>query len=579
MFGSSILEVAIGLIFVFLLLSLLCSAANEIIESRLKNRATDLERGIRELFNQSSGGGIVADFYNHPLINGLFRGTYRRADSSGIKLLDYLKSTNLPTYIPSRNFAYAVIDLMLHPPGGVGGGDVRDDKAAIRTADTSDIAPVLPISMDAIRQAAKKNFGQTQVGRALRTLAEQSGNDVNAMRENVEAWFNSSMDRVSGNYKRRTQWIIFGLGFILTVLLNVNTVTIARRLSSDATLRNVIVAQAEGFANRPGNIDALKPNFKENREELENLGLPMGWTSGIDFIHPLFNPRFNWWDHVLLPLLGWLLTAAAISLGAPFWFDLLNKFMVIRSTVKPHEKSLEEGSEDRQAATNPAFSKQKALVISGTRTVELENVVNGEHEFTAALPQGEFQMTGLFLQLTTILDAWVGRTKFSYSSTDKLESLWLANHPADPLNVYNPDGVQNLIVRLNAAPFIKESPQVQSLTADNFAPIGDIVTFRHLITHIRAEAHPVAVDLTKAVHEWVNDDEADFAAGTTIRSLWATPGSFIPDGVDKLCDCIRDQAAFNDCPVAKNLDSTSFSSAGGLRTVGELYRELLSCSS
>jgi hypothetical protein len=46
---------------------------------------------------------------------------------------------------------------------------------------------------------------------------------------------------------------------------------------------------------------------------------------------------------------GWLLTALAISLGAPFWFDLLNKIMVIRSTVKPHEKSPEEASEDRQA--------------------------------------------------------------------------------------------------------------------------------------------------------------------------------------------------------------------------------------
>ena len=51
MFATSIIEVAIGLIFVYLLMSLICSAANEIIESFLKNRATDLERGIRELFN------------------------------------------------------------------------------------------------------------------------------------------------------------------------------------------------------------------------------------------------------------------------------------------------------------------------------------------------------------------------------------------------------------------------------------------------------------------------------------------------------------------------------------------------
>jgi len=52
-------------------------------------------------------------------------------------------------------------------------------------------------------------------------------------------------------------------------------------------------------------------------------------------------------------LLGWLLTAGAISLGAPFWFDLLNKFMVIRSTVKPFEKSQPEGSEDRRGGKAP----------------------------------------------------------------------------------------------------------------------------------------------------------------------------------------------------------------------------------
>ena len=54
-------------------------------------------------------------------------------------------------------------------------------------------------------------------------------------------------------------------------------------------------------------------------------------------------------------IIGWLITALAVSLGAPFWFDLLNKFMVIRSTVKPHEKSPEEASEDRQprGATAP----------------------------------------------------------------------------------------------------------------------------------------------------------------------------------------------------------------------------------
>jgi hypothetical protein len=80
--------------------------------------------------------------------------------------------------------------------------------------------------------------------------------------------------------------------------------------------------------------------------DLETLGLPIGWPKGF---HP--KPEY---------IIGWLLTAFAATLGAPFWFDVLNKVMVIRSTVKPHEKSPEEDSEDRQkkeeatSATTPA---------------------------------------------------------------------------------------------------------------------------------------------------------------------------------------------------------------------------------
>jgi len=357
MFDTSILEVAIGLIFVYLLLSLICSAGNEIIESVLKNRATDLERGIRELFNQDGGGELVAKFYNHPLISGLFQGPYGRIQSKAIGFRDLVTPTNLPSYIPARNFAYTIIDLALHPPAEGAAEVARDDAPeASRTPVVS--ASALPVSMEALRSALKRTpIGGTQVGRALRTLAEQAGDDMNALRENVETWFNGAMDRVSGTYKRRTQWIIFTLGFILTVLLNVNTITIATRLSTDATLRSVVVAEAEGFASRP---DAHQPDFEKNKAELQGLGLPLGWPHGTNIVAP-WNKDFRAWPNLLLPLLGWLLTAAAISLGAPFWFDLLNKFMVIRATVKPHEKSREEGSEDRQPNRTVMFA-----VPSGT---------------------------------------------------------------------------------------------------------------------------------------------------------------------------------------------------------------------
>ena len=385
MFGSSILEVAIGLVFVYLLLSLICSAINEIIESFLKNRATDLERGIRELFNQRGGGQMATDFYNHPLINGLFRGVYARAGSSDVGFLDYLKPTNLPSYIPARNFTFAVLDLVLHPPP-VGTSVVRDDAPANERAGNPAVnVSALPVSMDAVRLAIRRNFGDTQLGRALRTLAEQSGDDINALRENIEAWFDSSMDRVSGTYKRRTKWILFGLGLALTILLNVNSITITSSLANDAALRNMIVEQADTFVNNP---DALKANnFEENKKRLEGLGLPIGWSQDFKFISPLNNDQFSWWNHFLFHLLGWLLTAGAISFGAPFWFDLLNKFMVIRSTVKPHEKSPEEGSEDRQVSPNSADRG-----IGTMRIMSLGSGSPGGGSSSAITPESDFSV-------------------------------------------------------------------------------------------------------------------------------------------------------------------------------------------
>ena len=54
---------------------------------------------------------------------------------------------------------------------------------------------------------------------------------------------------------------------------------------------------------------------------------------------------FNWqgWP---IKLLGWIITILAASLGAPFWFDMLNKIMVVRNTIKPQEKSKDEKSKD-----------------------------------------------------------------------------------------------------------------------------------------------------------------------------------------------------------------------------------------
>jgi len=398
MFNTTILDVAIGMIFIYLLLSLLCSAANEMIEHVLKNRARDLERGIRELLEPRTGlttpnsatpnsatpdsstpdsgtsdsgtPSLVEKFYNHPLINSLYEGTYAESQRAGLR-------TKLPSYIPARNFALALMDL-------VAPSTVAADQSGAAGATASSAVPGA-IAADLTRLRAEvQNIQNLQVKIALTTLIDAAGNDVVRVRMNIEDWFNSSMDRVSGWYKRRSHTILLVLGLLVAILVNADTVLIVKRLASDRPLRESLVAASVAYAQQnatqspsrtsstassstesccgPNSTPTPTPNaspaapcvsaeckghedtpqckLKITQCQIAALGLPIGWSSETD-------PRLQW-NPKELPghILGWILTALAISLGAPFWFDLLNKFIVIRSTVKPKEKSPEEKSKD-----------------------------------------------------------------------------------------------------------------------------------------------------------------------------------------------------------------------------------------
>lgn len=362
MFGSEILEVVIGMIFIFLLLSLVCSAVNEIIEAWLNKRADFLEKGIKELLNDKNGTGLVKELYNHPLVSGLFRGTYADGDAN---------KTLLPSYIPARNFALALMDIVL-PADEAAKSGTNSATTPMKTAHTAPAPASATDALQPLRDAIKDNaIINPETQKALLTLIDAAGNDAAKARENIENWFNSSMDRVSGWYKRRAQVIILILGFLVAVLINADAITISNSLSHDKALRDSLVAAAGEYSKdnpapsaspNPSPIatpspspspdaaskiesckkDANSPEckFDTNLGKIKNLGLPIGWDRNNPKLVPPVSDVGGW----LLKLFGWLITAFAISLGAPFWFDLLNKFMVVRSTVKPREKSPEEPS-------------------------------------------------------------------------------------------------------------------------------------------------------------------------------------------------------------------------------------------
>ena len=367
MFGSQILEVAIGVIFIFILVSIMCSVVREGIEAWMKTRAAFLERGIRELLHDKAGTGLAKDFYQHPLIYSLFAADYQPPKDTKAKPYAWSSGRELPSYIPTKNFALALMDLAARGP---------------QTDAMSSDPESTRISLESIRRNVD-NLGNPAVQRVVLTALDTAQGDLNQMQANLEAWYDSGMDRVSGWYKRSSQWVIFWIGLFVAVVMNINTITITDYLSRNDVARKALVARAEAAVNDPAFQSAVKARrdsatvrYYDARRELDSLQLPIGWDMGWGAPRQHYQlpakavagtgilarlQGVAYWNNVFGPVFGWLLTALAAMLGAPFWFDILNKIMVIRSTVKPHEKSKEEASDDRQAPT-PAVVAPVAVV-------------------------------------------------------------------------------------------------------------------------------------------------------------------------------------------------------------------------
>ena len=349
MFGSDILEVATGVVFVFVLISTICTAMRESLEAGLKTRASYLEFGIRELLQDRKGTGLAKGVFEHPLVFGLYSGNYTPRASEERPIM-WKSGGKLPSYIPSANFALALMDIAARGPVNTG--------ATPSTGGSS-------LSLAQIR-AHVGEIGNPQVQRALLTAIDSAQGDFDRARSNIEAWYDSAMDRVSGWYKRSTQWCLFWVALILAAGLNINTITIADYLYRHDAERSALVSTIDKTAATAQTSET----YKDAKNELGELRLPMGWSDGWGAprthaerqrAHGSGPISTSTWQDVIAPVLGWIFTAFAATLGAPFWFDVLNQIMVVRSTVKPHEKSGEEASLDRQ--TKPS-SPQPTLMAA-----------------------------------------------------------------------------------------------------------------------------------------------------------------------------------------------------------------------
>ena len=307
LFNSTVLDWIIGIVFVYLLLAIICTTINEWIAGITGVRAKTLRKGIEQLLDQQDNGqgtgSFLKSFYAHPLVAGMVPPGATGAD-------------NHPSYLSARTFATAVMDLTTKSTPGA-------------------------ITFEQLQNGAK-NLPDGDVKTALLALLTNAAGDLQKAQLNIEHWFDDSMERVSGWYKRRTQIVTVVVAAFLTIFTNADTIRMGHILWTDPTLRATILEKAKNrtdtgkesasrgvSAEYPDKDDPLKPEFKTSKDELDSLKPLLGWY-GLRWNDPV-----EW----LLRLLGWFLSITAISLGAPFWFDTLNKFMNIRNAGKKPDKA------------------------------------------------------------------------------------------------------------------------------------------------------------------------------------------------------------------------------------------------
>lgn len=488
MFNNAALDVFIGLVFVFLLYSLLATIVQEIIATRFDFRAKVLEKailrmledgktptgvpymdrmiGLLHIFNLKSlmkDKKVAPWFYAHPLVKYLAEDNW------------YSK----PAYISATNFSKVMMDLLK--------GYNRPESQAIQAIHesiTSGTIHKLPINLSdkanpAIKYVREQNPAgitaeqlsnetvdlNTSTAFFLRTLWQDAGADPEKFKTLIEQWFDDTMKRATGWYKKYTRIVLFVIGCVLAYSFNVDTIAIHRILSTNETARNQMVQMA--IANRehldPGKIlpgdsskasaslldstyklvaaDAKKSNdilglgtpwkdtckmykklqkdttYKKRFDSLQNIQnrindsvvlitgsitlhlSQISSTSGTansDAINKLKqqlvadsstlkqlqakrNPEFEkmiflkercayikemrahkWFRYSpnqsggAETFIGWLITAFAVMLGAPFWFDLLSKLISLRGVgVKESAKSNSGNDTTTASTTNP----------------------------------------------------------------------------------------------------------------------------------------------------------------------------------------------------------------------------------
>lgn len=342
---SPILETIVSLAFIYFLFSVVVSLTVEYWTYKINLRGKMLKNSLEKVFTDLSVNKInlIHRIYEHPLI-------------------DCMRENNnkFPSYIDSNTFARSLIEVVSEESKQAvvrqdeNKNFVYEDKNINISAYLTFISAVQSLKYSKLKtallyfinQSGNVFVGNYQNSEIKINNSDEHEKNLEQITKNIETWYNSYMDRVSGWYKRGLKVKLMIVGLIVATTMNIDSLALIKRLWTDPQLRATVVNSAEKYiSNNPQYKEIKVSNPVEITKKIDSLyseiglyELPIGWGSNSNSLttkHTILFTNLPF-SEIILKIIGIALTGIALSFGAPFWFDVLNKFVNIRKAgVKP----------------------------------------------------------------------------------------------------------------------------------------------------------------------------------------------------------------------------------------------------
>ena len=347
------LDILIGLSVIMLLLSMIVTVITQFVTTALNSRGKHLLHGIADMLQQvhpvvttEIAKKIASAVLSHPLVqgaNGRLGGVIHREELT--KLLLELASEEGPQQLAPEVMKSLQDALVANGVCEAGTPDQIKQQIKVTISNIRSLALQLELEHPELTNAARVRIAM------LRQAKSQFLGKINL-------WFDQTMDRVSDRFTQHARYVTFTTGLLIALAMQLDTAALVSRLSTDNALRSALVSQAQSeFAQDQSTKGDGNPGVRLTPTDVQNVRDLM--TNNLLGVPQSFSDwRGRWtWDRAGMKVLGILLSALLLSLGAPFWYNALQNLIRLRSVVatKDDQQRLErQVSGSKEKAEAPA---------------------------------------------------------------------------------------------------------------------------------------------------------------------------------------------------------------------------------